>query len=107
DGSILFISTHQYPLWPMTGIEDDNEETVLNFTLPPDSGSERFRTLYETKVFPELERFKPDLLMISAGFDAHRLDPLAQLNLEDDDFGWVTEKLCAIANRHCDGKVIS
>lgn len=107
DGSILFISTHQYPLWPMTGIEDDNEEAVLNFTLPPESGSERFRTLYETKVFPEIERFKPDLIMISAGFDAHRLDPLAQLNLEDEDFAWVTEKLCEIANRHCGGKVVS
>lgn len=107
DGSILFISTHQYPLWPMTGIEDDNEETVLNFTLPPESGSERFRTIYETKVFPEIERFKPDLLMISAGFDAHKLDPLAQINLEDEDFEWVTEKLCALANQHCGGKAIS
>lgn len=107
DGSILFVSTHQYPLWPMTGIEDDNEDTVLNFTLPPESGSERFRTLYETKVFPEVERFKPDLLMISAGFDAHKLDPLAQLNLETEDFGWVTQRLCELASRHCGGKVVS
>ncbi len=107
DGSILFISTHQYPLWPMTGLEIDNDETVLNFTLPPFSGPDFFRKVYEDKVFPELEYFKPDLIMISAGFDAHRLDPLAQINLEDEDFGWVTGKLCEIANRHCGGKIVS
>lgn len=107
DGSILFISTHQYPLWPMTGLEDDNEESVMNFTLPPESGSERFRALYETKVFPALTRFAPDLLMISAGFDAHKDDPLAQINLETGDFGWVTERLCDIANISAQGRVIS
>lgn len=107
DGSIFFISTHQYPLWPMTGLEEDNEESVMNFTLPPNSGSEEFRTLYESKVFPALTRFAPDLLMISAGFDAHKLDPLAQLNWEDEDFGWVTEKLCAIADASAQGRIIS
>lgn len=107
DGSILFISTHQYPLWPMTGLEEDNEESVMNFTLPPESGSERFRTLYETKVFPALIRFAPDLLMLSAGFDAHRDDPLAQINLEEADFGWVTRKLCEIADQTAQGRVVS
>ena len=107
DGSILFISTHQYPLWPMTGLEEDNDESVMNFTLAPETGSENFRTLYEKKVFPALTRFSPDLLMISAGFDAHRLDPLAQLNLESGDFRWVTEQLCAIADQSAQGRVIS
>ncbi len=107
DGSILFISTHQYPLWPMTGLEEDNEESVMNFTLPPESGSERFRALYKTKVFPALARFAPDLLLISAGFDAHKNDPLAQINLETEDFKWVTEKLCDIANQSAQGRVIS
>lgn len=107
DGSILFISTHQYPLWPMTGLEIDNDENVMNFTLPPESGSDKFRDLYNRKVFPALEQFEPDLLMISAGFDAHRLDPLAQLNLEVDDFDWVTRELCAMADRHCGGRVVS
>ncbi len=107
DGSIFFISTHQYPLWPMTGLEEDNDESVMNFTLPPGSGSEKFRSVYETKVFPALTRFAPDLLMISAGFDAHRLDPLAQINLESEDFGWVTERLCAIADASAQGRVIS
>jgi acetoin utilization deacetylase AcuC-like enzyme len=107
DGSILFISSHQYPLWPMTGLEEDNDDSVMNFTLPPNSGSESFRTLYSKKIFPELEHFAPDLLMISAGFDAHRDDPLAQLNLTEDDFAWVTDKLCGIANTHAKGHVIS
>lgn len=107
DGSILFISTHQYPLWPMTGLEEDNDESVMNFTLAPNSGSENFRTLYETKVFPALNRFAPDLLMISAGFDAHKRDKLAQLNLDEEDFRWVTEGLCKIAETHAQGRVIS
>ena len=107
DGSILFISTHQYPLWPMSGLEMDNDESVMNFTLPENSGSESFRTLYEQKIFPALARFAPDLLMISAGFDAHRDDPLAGLNLETADFRWVTERLCGIANDTAQGRVIS
>ena len=107
DGSILFISTHQYPLWPMTGLEEDNDDSVLNFTLAPHSGSEKFRTLYETKVIPALMKFAPDLLMISAGFDAHRADPLAQINLDTEDFAWVTQKLCAVADASAQGRVIS
>ncbi len=107
DGSILFISTHQYPLWPMTGLEIDNDENVLNFTLPPMSGTAHFRKIYEEKVFPALEKFAPDLLMISAGFDAHRMDPLAQINLEDDDFSWVTRRLAEIADRHAGGRIVS
>lgn len=107
DGSILFISTHQYPLWPMTGVEDDNDDTVLNFTFPAGAGSEAFRALYEAKVFPALNNFAPELLLISAGFDAHRDDPLAQMMLEDDDFGWVTRQLCAIADTHAKGRVLS
>lgn len=107
DGSIMFVSTHQYPLWPMSGLEEDNEPHILNFTLAPDSGSETFRNLYEKKVFPALAKFAPDLLMISAGFDAHRDDPLAQLNLLDDDFGWVTAKLAEIADQSAKGRIVS
>lgn len=107
DGSILFISTHQYPLWPMTGLEEDNDESVVNFILAPNSGSETFRNLYEKRVFPALTQFAPDLLMISAGFDAHAADPLAQINLNEDDFYWVTQKLCAVADATAQGHVIS
>ncbi len=107
DGSILFISTHQYPLWPMTGLEEDNDESVLNFTLAPFTGSDEFKKLYETKVFPAVDAFKPDLLLVSAGFDAHKADPYAQLNWETEDFGWVTKKLCALADKHCGGKMMT
>lgn len=107
DGSILFISSHQYPLWPMTGLEEDNDDSVMNFTLPPNSGSESFRTLYSKKIFPALHNFTPDLVMISAGFDAHRDDPLAQLNLTEEDFSWVTTGLCQIADTHAKGRIVS
>ncbi len=91
----------------MTGLEEDNEECVMNFILPPQSGSERVRSLYEQKIFPALDRFAPDLLMISAGFDAHRLDPLAQLNWETEDYTWLTEKLTEIAETHAKGRIVS
>lgn len=107
DGSILFISSHQYPLWPMTGLEEDNDESVMNFTLPPNSGSESFRSLYTKKIFPALTRFAPDLILLSAGFDAHKDDPLAQINLETEDFGWITAQLCTIADQCAGGRVIS
>lgn len=107
DGSILFISSHQYPLWPMTGLEEDNDDSVMNFTLPPNSGSESFKTLYSKKIFPALHNFSPDLVMISAGFDAHRDDPLAQLNLTEEDFSWVTTGLCQIADTHAKGRIVS
>lgn len=106
-GDILFISTHQSPLWPMTGMPEDNEEFVQNWTLRPGDGSAAFRALYETKVFPALARFKPELIMISAGFDAHRDDPLGGLNLIEDDFAWVTRELKKIAALHSGGKIVS
>lgn len=107
DGSILFISTHQYPLWPMSGHPDDNEESVQNWILPPGSGSEIFQMVYETKVFPAINAFEPEMIMISAGFDAHRDDPLGGLNLTADDFEWVTRHLCALANLTAEGRVLS
>jgi len=107
DGSILLISTHQHPCWPMTGIEDDNDDTVMNFTLPPQAGSAAFRSLYETKVFPALHRFQPDLLMLSAGFDGHKDDPLAQWMLETDDYGWLTDHFSHIAAQYCQNRIVS
>lgn len=106
-GEILFISTHQFPLWPMSGLEEDNEENVHNHILPPESGGAEMRTLYDQKIFPALEVFAPDLLFISAGFDAHADDPLANLNWNEDDFGWLTGKLCDIADRHTGGRLLS
>lgn len=107
DGSILFISSHQYPLWPMSGLPEDNEECVQNWTLPPGAGSDEFHALYEKKVFPALENFKPELIFISAGFDAHADDPLGGLNLGAEDYAWITQRIGDIAGRYAKGRIVS
>ncbi|SDY39228.1 histone deacetylase family protein [Citreimonas salinaria] len=95
----LFVSSQQMPLWPGTGSPDETgaHDNVLNVALVPDSGGNTMRSAYETRVFPRLREFAPELLLISAGFDAHADDPLAQLNWETVDFAWLTAELCAIA----------
>lgn len=93
DKPILYISSHGFPLFPMSGDPTQNDSTTLNIRLPDGCGSAGFRKLYEDQVFPALKSFTPDLLMISAGFDAHKDDPLASINLETEDYGWVTEEL--------------
>jgi len=107
NGNIFYISTHQYPLWPMSGLPEDNDEKVCNWTLEPGAGSTAFRALYTEKVFPALRDFAPDLLMISAGFDAHAHDPIGGLNLQESDYEWVTKKLSEISESFCNGKIIS
>lgn len=97
---ILFISSHQWPLYPGTGgPEDQIPGRLINIPLPAGTDGATFRAVYEDRVFQALRDFAPDLLMISAGFDAHRDDPLAQMNLVEDDFEWVTRKLCALCPR--------
>ena len=105
----LFVSSHQMPLWPGTGAAHERgaHDNVMNLPLAPGTGSAGFRATYEDRVFPALEEFAPELLLISAGFDAHRADPLANLMLEAGDFAWVTDRLCGIAARHCGGRVVS
>lgn len=105
----LFISSHQNPLWPGTGMVEDKgaHNNVQNHPLPPHSDGELMRATYEARVFPALEAFKPEFLIISAGFDAHADDPLAQLNWREDDFVWLTHKLCDIAQTYCGGRVVS
>lgn len=105
----FFASSHQYPLWPGTGAahETGPHDTILNVPLPPRSGGAVFRREYEEKVFPRVRAFKPDLILVSAGFDAHRDDPLADLMLETEDFAWVTERLCDLADELCGGKLVS
>jgi acetoin utilization deacetylase AcuC-like enzyme len=109
DPRILFISSHQMPLWPGTGTAHDTGplDTVLNVPLKPGTGSREFRAIYERLVFPRVDAFAPQLLLISAGFDAHANDPLAGLNLTTADFGWVTGRLCDLADKHCQGRVVS
>jgi acetoin utilization deacetylase AcuC-like enzyme len=107
DGTILYASSHQWPLYPGTG--DRRERgmgNIFNATLRPGADGAEFREAWEG-LLPAIEGFDPDLLVISAGFDAHARDPLAQLRLREADFTWVTEALCAIAERRCGGRVVS
>lgn len=105
---IFFISSHQSPLWPGSGDPaEDVSGKIMNLPLPPGAGGAAFHAAWEEKAFPALEAFAPELLLISAGFDAHRADPLAGLMLEAEDYRRVTRGLCAIADRHCGGRVVS
>ena len=106
--NVFYASTHQWPLYPGTGLPEDNiAGRVLNIPLSAGDGSLRFREIYEQQILPAVRSFQPDLLMISAGFDAHKDDPLAQINLETADFGWTTHELVKIANECCGGKIVS
>jgi acetoin utilization deacetylase AcuC-like enzyme len=108
DAQVFYASTHQMPLYPGTGARAERGiGNVCNAPLPAFAGGDAFRDAYEEIVLPALERFRPELLLISAGFDAHRADPLASLELEAEDFAWVTEKLLELAAAHCQGRVIS
>jgi len=108
DARILFCSSHQMPLYPGTGAAHETGiGNVVNVPLRDGSGSKVFRTAWEDHIFPRIMAFKPELLLISAGFDAHKADPLAGLNLIEDDFAWVTSRLCNLADEFCSGRVVS
>ena len=108
DARILFCSTHQSPLFPGTGAADEvGVGNVLNVPLPEGTGSQAFRDVITQIVLPRLDAFSPQLVIISAGFDAHMNDPLAGLRLTTEDFGWVIARLCDVADTHCEGKVVS
>jgi acetoin utilization deacetylase AcuC-like enzyme len=105
----LTITSQQMPLWPGTGDPSERgaHDNVLNVPLPPRSGGAEMRAAYESQVFPRLRDFKPELIIISAGFDAHQDDPLAELQWSTEDFRWLTRKLCALAAELCEGRVVS
>ena len=108
DARILFCSSHQMPLYPGTGAaHETGVGNVMNVPLPDGCGSAKFRAAWEREVFPRVDAFKPELLLISAGFDAHADDPLAGMMLHEDDFAWITGKLCDLADKHCSGRVVS
>lgn len=109
DARILFCSSHQMPLYPGTGeaMDTGEFENVVNVPLAEGTGSAAFRAAWERDVFPRVDAFAPELLLISAGFDAHRDDPLAGLALETEDFAWITGRICDLADRHCKGRVVS
>jgi acetoin utilization deacetylase AcuC-like enzyme len=109
DASVLFCSTHQMPLYPGTGAKDETGKhgTIVNAPLSPDTGSDHFREAFKSRVLPALEQFQPDLVIISAGFDAHHRDPLAQINLVAEDFDWATGRLLDVAGKHAGNRVVS
>ncbi len=109
DGRIFFASTHQMPLYPGTGYASETGayDNVLNIPLADGAGSDTFRDVMTNHVLPAVAAHKPELLLISAGFDAHTRDPLAGMLLEDEDFAWATEQLCDLAAEHCGSKVVS
>ncbi|MFN3077029.1 MAG: histone deacetylase family protein [Alphaproteobacteria bacterium] len=109
DSEMFYASTHQWPCYPGSGSggEKGGSHNVVNVPMAPGSGSDTFRKGVKEKILPVLKAFSPDLIMISAGFDAHRRDPLASLNLVEDDFEWITRELLAIARDHCGNRLVS
>jgi acetoin utilization deacetylase AcuC-like enzyme len=108
DPSVLFCSTHQFPLYPGTGAKDEiGVGNIVNAPLSPNTGSREFREAFNSRVLPALDNFRPDLILISAGFDAHFRDPLAEINLDEADFDWATGKLMERAERYCDHRLVS
>ncbi len=109
DKTVMYCSTHQMPLFPGTGAigEAGDYNTVVNAPLRPGDGAEKFRDAFESRILPRLTEFAPELVIISAGFDAHYRDPLANINLEEADFAWATQKIMEVADRHAGGRVVS
>jgi acetoin utilization deacetylase AcuC-like enzyme len=109
DKTVMYGSTHEMPLYPGTGAVSERGEhnTIVNAPLRAGDGGEKFRAAMENAILPRLRDFRPDLVVISAGFDAHRRDPLANLQLVEADFAWATQKLMEIADQSARGRVVS
>ena len=109
DKTVMYCSTHEMPLYPGTGAVSERGEhnTIVNAPLSAGDGGDAFRQAFETVILPRLREFKPEILVISAGFDAHTRDPLANLNLVEADFTWVTNKLMDIADASAQGRIVS
>jgi acetoin utilization deacetylase AcuC-like enzyme len=109
DKTVMYCSTHQMPLFPGTGAvgESGEHNTVVNAPLRPGDGAEAFRDAFESRILPRLRDFRPELIIISAGFDAHMRDPLANLNLVEADFAWATQKIMDVADQCAGGRIVS
>lgn len=112
DPSVFFFSIHQHPLYPGTGMADergegDGEGATLNVPVPPGSGDDDYIRAFEERLIPAAEEFKPDIVMLSAGFDAHELDPLGNIDITTDGFGRLTDIVRALAEEHCGGRLVS
>jgi len=109
DKTVMYCSTHEMPLYPGTGSTGERGEhnNIVNAPLRAGDGGEKFRQAMESAILPRLREFKPELLVISAGFDAHTRDPLANLNFVEEDYAWVTQKLMDVANQSANGRIVS
>jgi acetoin utilization deacetylase AcuC-like enzyme len=109
DEALFFASSHQSPLYPGSGArhERGSGRNIANAPLAPGSGGSEFRKAWSRDLLPAIDAFAPDLLLVSAGFDAHASDPLAQMRLHADDYAWLTRELVALADRHCQGRIVS
>jgi len=109
DKDLFFGSTHQMPLFPGTGArgERGKHDNIVNAPLASEDGGAKFRAAFESVILPQLTKFSPELILISAGFDAHYRDPLASINLKAEDFGWVTQKLMDVADASAGGRIVS
>lgn len=109
DASVMYCSTHEMPLYPGTGAVGERGEhnNIVNAPLRAGDGGDRFREAFEATILPRLRGFKPDVLILSAGFDAHTRDPLANLNLVEADYAWVTKKLMDVADECAKGRIVS
>jgi acetoin utilization deacetylase AcuC-like enzyme len=109
DPTVMYCSTHEMPLYPGTGAISERGEhnNIVNAPLRAGDGGDKFRDAMNSVILPRLDGFNPDLMLISAGFDAHARDPLANLNLVEADFAWVTAQLMDRADRYCGGRVVS
>jgi acetoin utilization deacetylase AcuC-like enzyme len=109
NASYLYISSHQSPLYPGSGSRRERgvADNIVNVPLSPYSGTKEIQLAWNEVMEPTLREFRPDFILISAGFDAHTKDPLAQLNFSEDDYIWLTERILRVAAEQCQGRVVS
>jgi acetoin utilization deacetylase AcuC-like enzyme len=112
DPSVLYVSTHQYPFYPGTGAYSETgtgagNGATLNCPMSAGSDDSHYETTWRERILPKIEHFAPEMIIISAGFDAHRADPLAQMNLSTEFYAWMTQRLMEQADKHCAGRLIS
>jgi acetoin utilization deacetylase AcuC-like enzyme len=112
DPSVLYVSTHQYPFYPGTGAYSETgigrgEGATLNCPMPAGAGDEQYAQVFVEKILPRIDEFAPEFVIISAGFDGHVDDPLANICLSTEFYGWMSARLMEVADKHCEGRLIS
>ncbi len=109
DADLFYASTHQFPLYPGTGAANERgrHNNVVNVPLPPMTDGQSFREQFAGRIAPALRKFKPEIVLVSAGFDAHEADPLASLRLRESDYHWATAELIKLATETCKGRVVA